>query len=308
MDVGQGDCILLTNSDQVMLIDAGDVGAGQVIIPYLKSRGIKKIDYLLLTHPHKDHIGSAVDVIDSFDIGTIYMSGKLATTKTFEKLLDKIDDKSIETIIPDVEDKISFGDCDTQIIGPVKEYDDLNNNSLVLKITYGNTRFLFTGDMEKESEMDIIETKISLKADVLKVAHHGSSGSSTGKFLNEVNPEISIISCGKDNDYGHPHAELLDKLTNIKSQVYRTDVSETVVVISDGNNIKINNDTVIMQPDNNDKIIDKENNMVYIGNKNSKKFHLESCNSLPKESNRVYFKTREEAIEKGYEPCSRCNP
>lgn len=316
IDVGQADSILLTSLDKAMLIDCGDTDDKETIINYLKELDIKKIDYLILTHPHKDHIGSAVDIIRSFDIGKIYMSSITTTTKTFENLLDTIDEKQIDTVLPLPGEKFNFGKCDVEVIGPVKEYSDINNNSLVLKVENGKNTFLFTGDMEKESEKDIMNSGYNDKVDVLKVAHHGSDGSSTLEFLNILKPSVSIISCGVGNDYGHPHKELLDRLKEIKTTILRTDKEGTVVIKSDGNSIFIvdnikNKDSEEITSEK--ESLDKEasastNNKVYIGNKKTKKFHLESCNSLPAENNRVYFDTPEEAIKSGYEPCGRCKP
>ena len=309
MDVGQADSILLISSNYTMLIDAGDTDAKDVIIPYIKSLGIDKLDVVIFTHPHKDHIGSGASVIESFNIGEIYMPGKITTTKTFEKLLDTIDSKGLTITVPNVGDKINFGDCDVTVLGPVKEYDDLNDSSIVVKVKYNNTKFLFTGDMEKESEKDILETLVDLDVDVLKVAHHGSSTSSSYKFLKEATPEYAVISCGVDNDYNHPHQETLDRLEDIGAEIFRTDTMGTIIAKSDGNEI-VFNQVGISSSDNSQSSEKSDENAVatYIGNINSKKLHLESCKSLPVESNRVYFNDRKTAIKSGYEPCKECNP
>lgn len=315
LNVGQADSILVTNNDKTMLIDTGDKDGKDVIIPYLENLNIEKIDILIFTHPHKDHIGSGVDVIENFEIGTVYMSSAVTTTKTFEKLIDKIEEKNLETIIPNIGDKISFGDCDITVLSPSKEYDDLNNNSIVIRLNYGNTSFLFMGDAEKEAEKDIIELGADINVDVLKVGHHGSITSTTKEFLNKVNPSYAVILCGEDNDYNHPNQETLDKLDSMNVKYYRTDINGTILIDSDGNNININcefqdnnTNSNADKIDTNLKENDTEENTTYIGNKNSKVLHFESCGSLPKEKNRIYFDNRDEAINQEYKPCSQCNP
>lgn len=332
LDIGQGDSILVRSSGKTMLIDTGDIDGKDVIIPYLRNLGIQKLDFVFFTHPHKDHIGSGSDVIKSFNIGKVYMSSKTSTTRTYEKLLNTISSKGASIKVPNTGDNIKLGSCSIEIVGPVKKYGDMNNSSLVFKITCGATKFMFTGDMEKEAEQDLINSGVNLNADVLKVGHHGSRGASSNEFLKKVSPNIAIISCGKNNDYGHPHKEALSRLKNIRCKIYRTDELGTIKINSNGKNItitntnnavKVSNKNINKNKDsekNKDSIQDKNlssnknnktdkiNHQVYIGNKNSKVFHSEDCRSLPKERNRVYFKTKQEAIKAGYKPCSRCNP
>ena len=238
-DVGKADSILLINSGETMLIDAGDTNAKDIIIPYIKNMGIKKLDAVIFTHPHKDHIGSADSVIKSFEIGQIYMPGITHTTRAFEKLLDAIDEKSKDIIIPDVGDKIKFGNCDVTVLAPMKEYDNINDNSIVLMLKYQDTKFLFTGDIERASERDLVDAGADLKADVLKVAHHGSSSSSKKYFLDEVKPKYAVISCGQDmdNESKNPSKKVLDSLKSIGAEVFRTDEMGTIVIKSDGKKI-----------------------------------------------------------------------
>lgn len=308
INVGQADSIFLKNSNQTMLIDSGDSDGYEVIIPYLNKLGIKKIDTIVFTHPHKDHIGSGSKIVDSFDIGNVYMSSKVTNTKTFENLLDTIELKGIDIIIPEVGEKIDFGSCDVTILGPVKEYKEINDNSLVLKVKFGNSKFIFTGDMEEKSEKDIVETGLDLSSDVLKVAHHGSDSSSSYVFLKEVNPKYAVISCGIDNSYNHPNDIILSRLNDVGAEVFRTDKLGTIVAISDGENITFNQEGIKSSQDYQDSKAQDTFNSAYIGNINSKKIHLERCKSLPDEKNRVYFNAKEEAINKGFSPCSQCNP
>lgn len=310
LDIGQGDSILVRSNRETMLIDAGDTDGKDVIVPYLKKLGIQKLDYVIFTHPHKDHIGSGADVIKMFNIGKVYMCSKISTTRTYEKLLDTINLKGANVIVPEAGDIIKLGSCRVDILGPVKKYSDMNNSSLVLKITCGSTKFIFTGDMEKEAEQDLIYSGVNLKADLLKVGHHGSRGASSNEFLEKVTPSISIISCGKNNDYGHPHKEALSRLAGIGSKIYRTDELGTIKISSNGKNFSIINskNTINDSNRNQNNQENKSEYNTYIGNKKSKVFHIKNCKNLPMQKNRVYFKTRKEAVEAGYKPCSRCNP
>lgn len=242
IDVGQGDCELITFPDgKNMLIDAGTTAAEKTLPQYLKSVGVNKIDYLIGTHPHEDHIGGMDAVINSFDIGEIYMPKATTTTKTYKDVLLAVKNKGL-TINTAVGGKVIIDDKNVkaELLAPNSEkYDGLNNYSAVLKIRYGNKTFMFTGDAEKLSEKEIIDkfgTSI-LKSDVLKVGHHGSSTSSSDSFFKAVSPEFAVISCGKDNEYGHPHKETLNLLEKNNVKIYRTDINGTVTAISDGDNI-----------------------------------------------------------------------
>ena len=236
IDVGQADSILIRNQDQVMLIDAGTNEAGETVVNYLESLGITKIDYLIGTHPHEDHIGGLDDVINNFDIGQIYMPKIETTTKTFEDVLDAIENKNLTVTAPSKGDKIELGQAEGEFMTePILDKDNLNVSSLVLRLEFGNTSYLFMGDAEEENE----ETISWPKTDVLKVGHHGSSTSSSESFLEQVQPKYAIIMAGKDNSYGLPTQETIDKLKNIGCEIYRTDEDGTIQMTSDGNTIEI---------------------------------------------------------------------
>jgi len=299
IDIGQGDSIFIQlPNGQTSLIDGGSKIYEDTLCDYLTKLGVKKIDYLVATHPHEDHIGGLPKVIKQFDIGKIYMPDKTSNTKIFEELLNEIKSKGLHITVGHGGDKIAEDDeFSYDIFAPNNDdYGEINNYSIVTKIQFKGVSFLFTGDAENISEKEMIDKNYDLKSDILKVGHHGGRTSSTKEFLEEVMPKYAVISAGKDNMYNHPHKETLDRLKAIGAQVYRTDESGTVIVTTDGSNIKIS--TVKSKSDSQDK--------VFIGNKNTKVYHSEDCGSLPKEENRVYFNTKEEAEKSGYKPHGKC--
>ena len=236
IDVGQADSILIRNQDKVMLIDAGTNEAGETVVNYLENLGITKIDYLIGTHPHEDHIGGLDDVINKFDIGQIYMPKIETTTKTFEDVLEAIENKNLTVTAPNKGDEIVLGQATGKFMTePILDKDNLNVSSLVFRLEFGNNSFLFMGDAEEENEKTISWPK----TDVLKVGHHGSSTSSSEEFLKQVQPQYAIIMVGEDNSYGLPTQETIDKLNTIGSTIYRTDENGTIQLTSDGNTIKV---------------------------------------------------------------------
>ncbi len=237
LDVNQADSalIILPNGDS-MLIDAGNAEDGAKIIKKIKSLGLDTVDYLIATHPHADHIGGMEKVVRAFDIGKIYMTNAQTNTKTFENLLLAIKEKgkNITRAKAGVE-IFSEENISAHFVAPNADfYDDLNNYSAVMKLTYGQNSFLFTGDAEKLSEDQI---RHNIKCDVLKVGHHGSSSSTTSNFLKKTEPQYAVISCGSDNSYGHPHDQVMERLEREKIKIYRTDRNGTIEAVSDGKNI-----------------------------------------------------------------------
>lgn len=342
LDVGQGDSALIRSGEHTMLIDAGENDQGDVVVSYLKDLGIKRLDYVIGTHPHSDHIGGLDTVIRAFDVGTVILPPKEHTTKTFEDVLDAIEEKGLSITKPVVGTKYSLGNASFCIIAPNGDYgDDLNNWSVGLRITNGDCSFLFTGDAESQAEANMAANGISLKSDVLKLGHHGSSTSSSPLFLDLVDSDYAVITCGIGNSYGHPHKETLEKLEERGIQIFRTDQQGTIIAYSDGSEITWNvadptsadssnfdsSDNVETSDDaDNPNVPDRSNGTdnsgssdnssgtagsAYVLNTSSKKFHLPDCKSVSKiqpENRQDSDLSREELLAEGYTACKNCNP
>lgn len=246
-DVGQGDSglIRLPNGENI-LIDAGLSSGADQLTAYLKQLGVSRIDYLIGTHPHADHIGGMAKVIQQFDIGQIYIpkvaDSQVPVTRTYESMLDAAAEKGL--LFTQARGGVTIlqqNGVQLRLLAPLGEtYDDLNDYSVVAKLTFGNRSFLFTGDAEQQSERQMVaQERSDLHSDVLKVGHHGSSSSSTASFLEAVSPQYAVISCGKNNDYGHPHKEVMNRLQKAGIQVYRTDEQGTILIRSDGDSLSV---------------------------------------------------------------------
>ncbi len=308
IDVGQADSALIICDGDSLLIDGGNVGDSSLVVAYLLNEGISELDYVICTHAHEDHTGGLNGPLNRFTVTeAVFAPETGADTKCYKDFLDAVKNQDMEITVPENGYTFSLGESTVEFLGPVTEdYEDINNTSLVAKITYGETSFLFTGDMEREAEADLLEANADLTADVLKVGHHGSENSTSYPFLREVNPSIAVISVGADNKYGHPTEEALSRLRDADVKVYRTDMQGHIKITSDGNKLTVT--TNKNQDIETNPTVPDEPSVSYIGNKNSKVFHLSSCTSLPKESNRVYFNSRQEAVAQNFTPCSRCKP
>lgn len=240
IDVGQGDSILIQVNKKNLLIDSGPKSDKKKLFDYLSESNLDKLDYVIATHPHEDHIGNMSEVIDDYDVINFYAPKIQSTTKTFEKMIDSLKAKNLKiNVLKKGTDSINLGEgTKVTVFSPTKDsYEDLNNYSPVIKIQYGKTSFLFTGDAQKDVEKEILISNEDISADVLKVGHHGSSTSTTKEFLNKVRPSIGVISVGSDNSYNHPNSDTIKRLKDGKVTIYRTDKDGTVVLCSDGSNI-----------------------------------------------------------------------
>lgn len=243
IDVGQGDCELIRTKTKSVLIDCGEKEYYTDVIDYINSQGIDKLDYVIVTHPHSDHAGGMSYILEEFDIGTVILpkiqSSVLPTTNTYKRLLEAVQNKDISVEYAEAGKSYTLDDSLMTVLAPVNDYDDLNNYSITVKFTHGKNSFLFTGDIEKEAETDILNSGADVSANVLKVAHHGSTTSSQKTFLNAVAPEYAVIEVGSPNDYGHPHDKTVNRLEDMDISVYRTDVCGNIVFICDGEELDI---------------------------------------------------------------------
>ena len=236
IDVGQGDCILIsTPENKNILIDGGDENSERVIKSYLKKRKIKKLDIVIATHFDKDHIGSLDYIIDKFNIGKVYTSKDVDKSQAYNNLIKSCRNKNLNFEILKKGDKIKITkDINIIVLNPSYIQENKNLNSIAINLSYINMDFLFTGDCEESNEVDMINSYDLENVDFLKIAHHGSSSSSSDKFIKETSPDIAVISCGYKNQYGHPHKSTLDTLNKYKVKTFRTDINGDLVFYSDG--------------------------------------------------------------------------
>lgn len=336
LDVGQGDCTLVTCGGESLLIDAGDNEQGIKVQNYLQKQGIDFLDYVLCTHPDADHIGGIDVVLYKFDCGTLFMTGEERDTKTYRDVAEVMKEKGCQKTLPVVGDQYTLGDATFTMVGPYREDETGNNNSIAILLAHGENTFLFTGDAEEEEELDMLFGDTPLSADVYKAGHHGSSTSSCQEFLDAVQPAYVVISCGVDNSYGHPHAESMNRFRAMGVQIFRTDEQGTVMVTSNGKELTWNcspSDTwqageptggtgaggssgESQEAGPADGTQDMEGDsqgeaMLYICNVGSRKFHYPDCSSVEQMSEKnklTVTATREELIGQGYEPCGSCKP
>ena len=301
LDVGQADCALLECGGEYMLIDGGNIGDGQKVISYLQNMGVEELKAVVCTHAHEDHVGGLPAVLAVYPVKQVFAPTKTYASKVFDDFLYYTDQQRLEVTIPAPGDTMTLGQAQITVLGPVKSYAETNDTSIVMKVVFGQTSFLFTGDMEVLAENDLLDSGADVKADVLKVGHHGSDTSTGYRFLYEVDPTYAVIPVGEDNKYGHPNDITLSRLSDAECTIFRTDHLGTVVAVSDGKEI-----TFTWENQKGDPANATQPDITYIGNKNSKKFHAPGCASLPSEKNKVEFDTYDEAMEAGYSPCSSC--
>lgn len=319
IDVGQGDATLIKCGSHAMLIDGGNNNKGTTVQLYLKKQGVESLDYVIGTHPDADHIGGLDVIVYKYNCDTVIMPDYEKDTKTYQELVDVIHDKNMKITYPVVGEQYALGEAKFTIIAPNSNSygGNANDYSVAILLEYGKNRFLFTGDAEEASETEMLSNGIELSADVYKVAHHGSRSASTQEFLNAVHPKYAVISCGEGNSYGHPHAEVLNRLRSMGVEVFRTDEQGSIIASSDGENINWNCSATDSWQSGEQTESDRENadnvteQTTYVLNTNTKKFHRETCGSVSqiKEENFQKVQTsREELEQSGYSPCKNCNP
>lgn len=307
IDVGQADCALLENRGEFLLIDGGNREDSQLVISYLEGQGVEELAAVVCTHAHEDHVGGLPGVLAVYPTQAVYAPTSTYSSNVFDDFLYYTDQQGLSVTIPAPGDTISLGDATLTVLGPVHSYAETNDTSIVLRAEYGETAFLFTGDMETTAEGDMLDywgEEWNWRADVLKVGHHGSDTSTGYRFLREVSPQYAVISVGADNAYGHPHEEPLSRLAQAEAQVLRTDQLGHILAVSDGEQVTItweNTGARTAPAGSPEPSADG-----FIGNKRSKIFHDPRCANLPGEKNRVTFDDYDQALAAGYTPCGNC--
>lgn len=342
LDVGQADAALVECDGRYMLIDGGDSNDSSFIYSYLKDQGADHLDYIVATHAHDDHIGGLSGALNYALVDTVYCSVDNHDSEAFSDFVKYLNKQGKEITVPAVGDTFELGSASVQVIGVDSTSDSENNSSIVLRIVYGDTSFLFTGDIERYAELTIALSNYELKSTVLKVPHHGSDTSTTAILLSEVSPEYAVISVGEGNTNKHPKEDVLNRLDEANVSVYRTDLQGTIICESDGESVTFEvsktpdadtlappaeeeapvvvapvtppveeTPSVTPAPEDDETISNTTADTDYVGNKNTHKFHRSGCDSIKDmdEENKYYYTgTRDEMISMGYKPCKRCNP
>ena len=337
IDVGQADAALVLCDGQAMLIDGGNAEDSNLIYAYLKKLSLDHLQYIVCTHAHEDHVGGLAGALNYATVDVAFSPVTSYDSRAFGNFVTYLDKQGVSITIPKAGDSFSLGSATVSILGPINSSDDPNNTSIVLRIVYGDTSFLFTGDAEREEEQDILNAGYTLDSTVLKVGHHGSETSTSYVFLREIMPEYAVISVGTGNSYGHPTDAVLSRLRDADVKVYRTDLQGDVICTSDGktvsfsvarnadadtlasvgpNSTQSGGNTGTTQPEHTVTPSQEEPTNApvgtdYILNTNTHKFHYPGCSSVKQmaEKNKQSFTgTRDEVIAMGYDPCGRCHP
>ena len=331
LDVGQADSALVLCDGHAMLIDGGNAEDSRLVYTFLKNHQVDYLDYIVCTHAHEDHVGGLAGALNYAAVGTACCPVTAYDSRAFESFVKYLDQQGVSITVPRAGDTFSLGSARAQIVGPVRPSDDPNNTSIVLRLVYGGTSFLFTGDAEREEEQDILEAGYTLDSTVLKVGHHGSANSTTYPFLREIMPEYAVISVGAGNSYGHPTEAALSRLRDAGVTVYRTDLQGEIHCISDGKTVTFRvernagADTLSpaspgqpVQPAQPAQPVQpsqpgpgESQVREYVLNTNTHVFHYPDCSSVKRMSEKnkqVRTATREAIIADGYRACMNCNP
>lgn len=339
IDVGQADAALVLCDGESMLIDGGNVADSGLMYSYLKKYSVSHLDYVVATHAHEDHVGGLAGALNYATVDTVYCPTTSFGTDAFEDFVKYVERRKAKITVPKAGDSFNLGGAEVLIIS-CNAAEGTNNSSIVLKITYGETSFLFTGDAERDAELEMIDGEYDLSSTVLKVGHHGSDTSTSYVFLREIMPEYAVISVGANNEFGNPTEDVLSRLRDADVTVYRTDLQGTVICNSNGKEVRFEvyknaeADTLSgpsysgSHGSNADTTPAVTNPLVtdapsttpqqaesitydYVLNTNSKKFHYPDCSSVKnmKDKNKAFHTgTRDEVIEMGYDPCGNCKP
>lgn len=307
IDVGQADCALLECDGEFMMVDGGNVEDGQLVVSYLKQMGVDTLSSVVCSHAHEDHVGGLPAVLAVFDAEAVYAPVTQYDSKVFGDFTEYTEKQGLSVTVPVPGDQFTLGSATVTVLGPVQDYEETNDTSIILKVSYGESDFLFTGDMETSAEADMLDywgESMDWEVEVLKVGHHGSDTSSSYRFIYETSPTYGVISVGAGNSYDHPHEEPLSRLQDAGVVVLRTDELGHIVAQTDGTEITFTWENQNAQPGN---VTPGENNTtIFYGNKKSKKLHTADCKNLPGEDNRIEFTQYADALAAGYQPCSSC--
>lgn len=332
IDVGQADAALVQCGSMNMLIDGGNAADSNVMYTYLKKNGVTHLDYVIGTHAHEDHIGGLSGALHYATVGTVYCPVTSFDSKAFNNFVKSVEAHGTTIQVPSVGTSFSLGSANVRILA-VNTTSDTNNSSIVLRITYGSTSFLFTGDAEAEVEQALVNSGANLQSTVLKVGHHGSETSTGYLFLRSVMPQHAVISVGKGNTYGHPTEEVLSRLRDAQTTLYRTDMQGDIICTSNGSSVSFyvsrnagidtfggigDNSTQTQptepeqtQPQETEPPVGEGDGVDYIINTNSGVFHYPNCSSvsnMSEKNKQEYTGDRDDLVEQGYKPCGRCDP
>jgi beta-lactamase superfamily II metal-dependent hydrolase len=324
LDVGQGSATLVKHKDAYLLIDGGDREYSSFVVSYLKKQGIKKLDYVIVSHYDADHLNGIVGVLNAIPTKQIVAADYETDTKLYQSYLSVVKEKEIPVTFPQLKDEIIWGETSISIVGPIGyEYSDSNSNSLGIKLVYGDTSFLICGDATSETEADMLNAAVDLDSDVFAANHHGSKYSNSEEFLAAVSPESIVISSGLGNSYGHPETAILEYGKEVDASLYRTDLQGTIQAVSDGTTIKFQPSATTdyrsgaelegseKEPNAAAAVPSLTTGQEYILNTNTKKIHRSDCSSvkeMEKSNQASSNETKEVLAAQGYNPCKICNP